>query len=520
MKELTIASFEMKKPSLADEGVRFSRGEGKALQASGVDDLSGSGPHDEIITDLAGVSETMLWSLHNRASEARRHNGVLTDPDSVRIHEAIDYDFDRHFGEPAGSLAVRAAEIDRVLRQWLVDHPDGFIVALGEGLETQVHRVDNGRMHWLSVDLPDAIRLRACFLAPSDRFRHIGVSALDPSWMDLVDPSSGLFIVAQGLLMYLDPAMVHQLLSRVADRFPEAEIVFDVIPRWFSRLTLLGLQQTPHYRLPPMPWGINRNEIEPTLRQWCPHLASVTFLDYRVPRGAISILAQLIHHIPVIRHEIPSLVHAMAGRIGQSAAISKPISGATREPTLKREEPSHDFMGLTPHRNQLMTSTNDNISSTKTIDDLFAEAPQSAEVRSGLAVTAGQIIARRVSLGMAAAFDPLGADHVELARIVPEKVEAFSAASMIMIKQSNQARRQITRFASDEVMTTARATISMAGCLSPMALAAEQGRFALAWFDRAISSYIAIGMLALSTPAAAMAPIRETVAANAERLGL
>ncbi len=475
--------------------------------------LSLSGPHDEIMIDLAGVSETMLWSLHNRASEARRHDGVLIDPDSVRIHEAIDYDFSRHFGDPVGSLAVRAAEIDRVIRLWLVDHPDGFIVSLGEGLETQVRRVDNGRMHWLSVDLPDAIRLRERFLAPTDRFRHIGLNALDPSWMDLVDPSSGLFIVAQGLLMYLDPEMVRQLLARVAERFPRAEIIFDVVPRWFSRLTLLGLQQTPHYRLPPMPWGINRDEIEPTLRRWCPHVTSIAFLDYRVPRGLLPLFAQLIRHIPVVRHEIPSLVHVIvAERIDSSAAISNPISG----PASKSKEPSEDFKGLTPHRKQPMTSSNDNISGTITTN----EAPQSVGAHGDLAIAAGQIIARRVSLGMAAAFDPLGADHVEFARIVPEKVEAFSAAGMIMIKQSNQARRQITRFASDEVMTTARATISMAGCTSPMALAAEQGRFALAWFDRAVSSYIAIGMLALSTPAAAMAPIRETVAANAERLGL
>jgi NAD(P)-dependent dehydrogenase (short-subunit alcohol dehydrogenase family) len=35
--------------------------------------------------DLAGISETMLWSLHNRASETRRPDGVLVDPESVRI---------------------------------------------------------------------------------------------------------------------------------------------------------------------------------------------------------------------------------------------------------------------------------------------------------------------------------------------------------------------------------------------------------------------------------------------------
>ena len=192
-------------------------------------------------SDLAGVSETMLWSLYNRACEARRGDAILVDPDSVRIEEALDYDFERHFSVPTGSLAVRAAEIDRALRRWLERHPDGFVVSLGEGLETQVRRVDNGRLRWLSVDLPNAIRMREQFLAPTDRLRHLAVSALDPAWMAAVDPSLGVFIVAQGLFMYLEPEAVQQLLSAIANRFAGAELVFDAVPRWFSRWTMRGV---------------------------------------------------------------------------------------------------------------------------------------------------------------------------------------------------------------------------------------------------------------------------------------
>ncbi|MDR3538680.1 MAG: hypothetical protein P4L71_19450, partial [Acetobacteraceae bacterium] len=130
-----------------------------------------------VVPDVWDVSETMLWALHNRASEAARPDGVLVDPDSIRIHKTIDYDFTGHFGTPQGSLAVRAAEIDRVLRHWIERHPHGLVVSLGEGLETQVRRVDNGLIRWLSVDLPDAIRLRERFLAPTERFRHFVGSA-------------------------------------------------------------------------------------------------------------------------------------------------------------------------------------------------------------------------------------------------------------------------------------------------------------------------------------------------------
>lgn len=163
--------------------------------------------------------------------------------------------------------------------------------------------------------------------------------------------------------------------------------------------------------------------------------------------------------------------------------------------------------------------TSINVPGAGTIGDVFAVATRNASRGGNLAIAASQVLAKRVALGMAAALDPLRADHVEFARIIPEKVEAFSAAGMIMLQQSNQANGQMTRLASDEVVTTARATMAMAGCASPAALAAAQGRFALAWFDRAASNFIAMGMLALSAQDAAMTPIRQMVAANAERLG-
>ncbi len=149
--------------------------------------------------------------------------------------------------------------------------------------------------------------------------------------MDEVDPSSGVFIVAQGLLMYIDPELVHQLISAIADRFPEAEMVFDVVPRWFSRLTQLGLRQTPDYCLPPMPWGVNRDELEPTLRRWWPNIASVVFLDYEMPRGPLMVMSQMMKHIPIARHEVPSLVHVTRkGQLIQPSRRFPPVRNHRR----------------------------------------------------------------------------------------------------------------------------------------------------------------------------------------------
>ncbi len=438
----------------------------------------------QIAPDLSGVPNTMLWALHNRAMEAARRDSVLDDPASVRIYQSLDYDFDRNFGIPSGLLAARAAAIDDVLKRWIARHPDGIVVSLGEGLETQRHRVDNCRVRWISVDLPEAILLRERFLAPTDRFRHVATSALDPAWMDAVDPMANVFIVAQGLLMYLQPAMLRTLFAEICRRFPAAEMVFDVVPRWYSRLTLLGLNRTPHYRIPPMPWGINRDEVEPTLRDWLPNLDSITFLDYRTPRGWSQAMARMAHHFPIVRNEVPSLVHVV----------------------LALEVLSSNII---PFRKNTMTS----------FDDVVDAAKQNADSGSDLASAAGQIIAKRVALGVAAIINPMRADHAEFGRMMPEKVEAFSAAGIIMMQQASHASEQIACFAADAIRRATRARLDFAASASPVEIVEKQGHFAAGWFRMAASNFMAMGLLALNAQKAAMLPIQQTIAANAERLG-
>jgi hypothetical protein len=150
--------------------------------------------------------------------------------------------------------------------------------------------------------------------------------------------------------------------------------------------------------------------------------------------------------------------------------------------------------------------------------DFLAAATQNARCGGDIAIATTQVVGRRIALGMAATFNPLRADRAEFSRMVPEKVEAFSTAGMVMLKQSGHATRQMMRVASDEVTTTVCATIEMSGCGSPVALARAQSRFARAWFARASLSWFAMGIQAFEAQSAAMAPIRQAVIANAQRL--
>ena len=260
----------------------------------------------KVRVELGGVPETLLWTLYNRAVESRRSNRILDDPLAVELLDRIDYPFKQRFGKPIWSQAqaLRARRFDQAIHDFLAVHPDGTVVALGEGLETQFWRVDNGRVRWLTVDLPDVINLREKLLIKSSRRRAVACSALDERWMDAVNPSTLMLITAQGLFMYLEQTDVQHLISACARRFPGGMLVFDVVPHWLSRSTARGkARMNQGYTIPPMLWGMDANDLE-TIRGSSPNLAEVVELAPPRGRGLIyGCVLPLLHRIPLLHNK-------------------------------------------------------------------------------------------------------------------------------------------------------------------------------------------------------------------------
>lgn len=166
-----------------------------------------------------------------------------------------------------------------------------------------------------------------------------------------------------------------------------------------------------------------------------------------------------------------------------------------------------------------MTSSHRDAAGPQMLGHVLCAAAESAERGTQLALTAGQVVARRVALGIAAVGNPLAADHVEFARIIPEKIQAFSAAGMIALDQTGEVNRRISRMATDDALTTVDDMIALAaGCAHPLSLATAPMRFAARWFDRVTTNALAAGMLVLHAQNAAMGPIQAAVADNGVRL--
>jgi Leucine carboxyl methyltransferase len=165
--------------------------------------------HRADATTLTGVSETALLTLRARANEARRPDAIIDDPMAIKLMDSIDYDFSEFGPVRRQDIALRALAFDNAARRYLAANPSATVVALAEGLQTSFWRIDEmdsgHEFHWLTVDLPPIIELRRRLLPRSARISVRAQSALDFSWMDAIDPAQGVFVTAEGLLMYLRP---------------------------------------------------------------------------------------------------------------------------------------------------------------------------------------------------------------------------------------------------------------------------------------------------------------------------
>jgi O-methyltransferase involved in polyketide biosynthesis len=117
---------------------------------------------------------------------------------------------------------------DETVRDFNGQHQAGTVVQLGAGLNTRFERLDNGRISWVDVDLPDVAELRSHYFADTPRRITVGASVLDPSWISrAAERPAPYFLVAEAVFLYLAEADVKRALALIAGGFPGSRIAFD-----------------------------------------------------------------------------------------------------------------------------------------------------------------------------------------------------------------------------------------------------------------------------------------------------
>ena len=209
---------------------------------------------------LSEEQETLLIPLFSKAQD----NPVLKDEKARQILERVDYDFGQ-LKVPYKTVVtvnIRARQLDRYTSEFIDQNPGAVILHLGCGLDSRCQRVDRREAHWFDLDLPDVIALRRKFYQETETYHMIASSVTDLGWMEQVEPPGHpMFVVAEGLLMYLKEDKVRDLILCLHQRFPGCHLVFDA----FSKLTASRVESHPSLQKTGarVHWGIDDpHEIE------------------------------------------------------------------------------------------------------------------------------------------------------------------------------------------------------------------------------------------------------------------
>ena len=108
---------------------------------------------------LTGAAETMLQSFYARAKYSRANPKKFYDAKAIEIVEKLDYDFTNAEKDSTMSTGViaRTLVFDELARDFIAQNPDCTVVNIASGLDTRFYRMDNGRITWYNLDLPERV---------------------------------------------------------------------------------------------------------------------------------------------------------------------------------------------------------------------------------------------------------------------------------------------------------------------------------------------------------------------------
>ena len=188
---------------------------------------------------LGPEQETLFIPLIARAYETRREDRQLEDQKALQIVKGTDYDYTKF----PNSFALRGAVgrtllLDADVKSYMSEYPEGVVVEVGCGMNTHFERVDNGRIHWFDLDLPDVIDMRRQFFTDTDRRHMIAASFTDDSWYAQVKkalPADGnnnnsktpICFVCEASIIYIDADIVRKGIVSIADAFDHVVFITD-----------------------------------------------------------------------------------------------------------------------------------------------------------------------------------------------------------------------------------------------------------------------------------------------------
>lgn len=200
-------------------------------------------------TPLMGVQRTLFLPLIVRAQAP--HLCPPMDPADAHAARVLQASGENPMDYPMDVATVinilwRTQMIRTLGSDFFTRYPRAQGVNLGAGLSHYFQWLDNGWNRWLDADLPEVVSWRQSLIPENEpRCQSSEVDLSQPGWWERLGlppqhHPQPLFIITEGVLMYLRPEEVKALLQEIGTHAPEGtELVCDFIsPMGIGHTTL------------------------------------------------------------------------------------------------------------------------------------------------------------------------------------------------------------------------------------------------------------------------------------------
>lgn len=179
---------------------------------------------------IGDVQETALVTLAIRASETARKNARIKDFMAKEIIDTLGVDVRKYdpFLSHEGVVA-RIIMYKNQLNELIIRHPDALCVNLGCGFDDKFIQVDNGKIMWYDVDLPDILAVRRKIYKDRERCIMKEGNALESNWTKgLPKQRSTNIIIMEGVLEYFTKEEVRKCLKMLCDSFEHGYLLAEL----------------------------------------------------------------------------------------------------------------------------------------------------------------------------------------------------------------------------------------------------------------------------------------------------
>ncbi|RJG02222.1 class I SAM-dependent methyltransferase [Noviherbaspirillum sedimenti] len=145
------------------------------------------------------------------------------------------YELFREEQNANASILVRHRIIDELLREQLQKCPESCIVTIGAGFDSRPYRLAGG--NWFELDEPPVVSWKNERLPARECHNPLQRIAIDFASETLEDklaaiaPAGPVILVVEGVFIYLSEAEIQDFLAAFQQRFPNHQIICDLVSR-------------------------------------------------------------------------------------------------------------------------------------------------------------------------------------------------------------------------------------------------------------------------------------------------